>query len=99
MATRRSVEEIERLLEGYRQSGLSRVEYCRQQGIRTTTLDYYLHRRRRNTIRFARVTVTPQPVEPASFFALALRNGRRIESAWNFRDADLARLIRVAEAE
>jgi hypothetical protein len=28
-----------------------------------------------------------------------LRNGRRIESAWNFRDADLVRLIRVAEAE
>ena len=26
-------------------------------------------------------------------------NGRRIESAWNFRDADLARLIRVAEGE
>jgi hypothetical protein len=27
-----------------------------------------------------------------------LRNGRRIESTWNFRDADLTRLIRVAEA-
>jgi hypothetical protein len=28
-----------------------------------------------------------------------LRNGRRIEGTWNFRGADLARLIRVAEAE
>jgi len=28
-----------------------------------------------------------------------LRNGRRIESARNFHDADLARLIRIAEAE
>jgi hypothetical protein len=28
-----------------------------------------------------------------------LRNGRRIESSWNFRDVDLTRLIRVAEAE
>jgi len=27
-----------------------------------------------------------------------LRNGRRIESDWNFRDTDLARLIHVAEA-
>jgi hypothetical protein len=28
-----------------------------------------------------------------------LRNGRRIESGWTFRDADLARLIHVAEAQ
>jgi hypothetical protein len=39
------------------------------------------------------------PAEPAADFALVLRNGRRIESNWNFRDADLARLIRVAEAK
>jgi hypothetical protein len=32
-------------------------------------------------------------------FTLVLRNGRRIQSAWGYRDADLARLIRVAEAE
>jgi len=45
------------------------------------------------------VKITRQPSEPATAFALVLRNGRRIESTWNFRDADLARLIRVAEAE
>jgi hypothetical protein len=99
MTTRRSAEEIDRLLEGYRQCGVTRAEYCRQQGIRTTTLDYYLHRERRKASRFARVMMTPEPVEPANSFALVLRNGRRIESTWNFRDSELARLIRVAEAE
>jgi hypothetical protein len=39
------------------------------------------------------------PSEPTANFVLVLRNGCRIESGWNFRDADLARLIRVAEAQ
>jgi hypothetical protein len=30
-------------------------------------------------------------------FVLVLGNGRRIESGWRFGDAELARLIRVAE--
>jgi hypothetical protein len=99
MATKRTREEIQTLLEGYRQGGRSRGEYCRQQGIATTTLDYYLRRYGPKTPRFARVKISRQVAEPATAFALVLRNGRRIESAWNFRDADLARLIRVAEAE
>jgi hypothetical protein len=37
-------------------------------------------------------------VDARSFFTLTLANGRRIESAWSFGDADLARLIRIAEA-
>jgi hypothetical protein len=98
MATKRSAEEIERLLEGYRQRTVTRAEYCQQQGINASTLDYYLGRYgRKPSPRFARVKVKSQPA-PASF-ALVLRNGRRIEGAWEFRDADLARLIRVAEAE
>ena len=72
---------------------------CRRQGIPVTTLDYY---HRRETLKawpqLARVKLTA-PANPAARFALVLRNGRRIESAWNFRDADLSRLIRVAEAE
>jgi hypothetical protein len=35
--------------------------------------------------------------EPAAGFALVLGNGRRIESGWRFGDAELARLIRIAE--
>jgi len=100
MATRRSAEEVQRLLDEYRQSGEGRTEYCRRQGIPVTTLDYY---RRREALkvrpRLARVKLTAQPAGPAASFAVVLRNGRRIESGWNFRDADLARLIRVAEAQ
>ena len=61
-----------------------------------TTLAYYLHREsRKGKPRLARVTVTPS----VGTFTLVLRNGRRIESGWNFGDADLARLVRIAEAE
>jgi len=31
-------------------------------------------------------------------FTLSLANGRRIESSWRFAEAELARLIRIAEA-
>jgi len=99
MVAKRTREEIQSLVEGYRQGGLSRGEYCRQLGIATTTLDYYLRRYGPKTPRFARVKISRQVAEPASPFVLVLRNGRRIESAWSFRDADLARLIRIAEAE
>jgi hypothetical protein len=44
------------------------------------------------------VKVAAAPVEAPSVFTLMLANGRRIESAWNFSEADLARLIRIAEA-
>ena len=46
---RRSVEEVERLVSGYQQSGLTRREYCLSQGIPVTTLDYYRRRRRRKS--------------------------------------------------
>ncbi|MDP8989998.1 MAG: hypothetical protein M3N41_07955 [Acidobacteriota bacterium] len=31
-------------------------------------------------------------------FTLSLANGRRIESSWRFAEAELARLIRLAES-
>jgi hypothetical protein len=100
MATKRSAEEIQRLLEGYRQRSVTRVEYCRQLGISTSMLDYYLHREGlKSQTRLARVRLAPSSSEPADRFVVVLRNGRRIESSWNFRDAELSRLIRIAEAE
>jgi hypothetical protein len=99
MATRRTQEEIQSLLEGYSRRTVTRAEYCRQQGIATSTLDNYRRRYDPKPTRFARVKVTGQASEPGTAFALVLRNRRRIESAWNFRDADLTRLIRIAEAE
>jgi hypothetical protein len=99
MATRRSAEEIQGLLEGYRQCGVTQAEYCRRQDIPVAMLGYYLRRERlKAQPRLARVKLTAQRSEPSGSFALVLRNGRRIESGWNFRDADLARLIRLAEA-
>jgi hypothetical protein len=99
MATRRSAEEIQHLLEEYRQSGEGRTEFCRRQGIPVTTLDYYVRRQKLKTRpRLTRVKLTA-PAEPPAHFVLVLRNGRRIESGWNFRDTDLARLIRIAEAQ
>ena len=46
---RRSGEEVERLVNGYRSSKLPRKEYCRLHGIGLSTLDRYLqqwHRQR-----------------------------------------------------
>jgi hypothetical protein len=99
MATRRTAEEIQSLLEGYRKREVTRAEYCRQQRVSAHALGYYLRHYDRKTARLARVKVSPRSAESAASFALVLRNGRRIESAWNFRDAELARLIAVAEAE
>jgi hypothetical protein len=100
MATKRTAEEIQRLLEGYRQRSVTRAEYCREHGISTSTLDYHLHRGALKTQpRIARVKLAPSRTKAADTFAVVLRNGRRIESGWSFRDADLARLIRIAEAD
>jgi hypothetical protein len=100
MATKRTAEEIQRLLEGYRQRSVTRAEYCREQGISTSMLDYYLHREGlKAQPRLARVKLAPSGSDAAGRFAEVLRNGRRIESGWGFRDGDLARLIRIAEAE
>ena len=100
MATKRTAEEIQRLLEGYRRRSVTRVEYCQQQGVSPDVLAYYLRRQaQQSRPRLARVNLTPAGADANAAFALVLRNGRRIESAWNFRDADLSRLIRVAEAE
>jgi len=40
---RRSGEEVERLVIGYRSSQVPRKEYCRMHGIGLSTLDRYLH--------------------------------------------------------
>jgi hypothetical protein len=88
------------MLAGYEESGLSRQEYCRRAGIPVTTLDYYRQRaaRKAAATRLVQVKVKMPPVESPGVFTVVLRNGRRIESGWKFSDADLARLIGVAEA-
>ena len=97
MARRHSAEEMNKLVERYRASGLTQIEYCRQTGMVLSTLGRYLRRRSGAEQRLLRVKVEPAP-EPGRGFVVVLGNGRRIESGWRFGDADLARLIRVAES-
>lgn len=97
MARRRSEEEIDQVLEQYRASGLTQIEYCRQTGMVLSTLGRYLRRRNRPEQRLVQVELESAG-QAATGFALVLGNGRRIESGWGFGDAELARLIRVAES-
>src|SRR5664279_236925 len=101
---KRTAEEVEQLLKGYGESGLSRQEYCQREGISVTTLDYYRGRStrkaaaQRRAAGLVKVKLESPPVNGRSFFMLTLANGRRIESTWSFSDSALARLIRIAEA-
>jgi hypothetical protein len=99
--TERSAE-MRRVLEEYESSGLKRREFCEQRGIALTTFDYW---RREHAVKVRKQTRRPRMVavevahaEPAANFTLSLANGRRIESSWRFADAELARLIRIAES-
>jgi hypothetical protein len=58
-----------------------------------TTLDYW-RRAQKSKPKLVEVAIEAQP---AGGFALVLGNGRRIESSWKFAEADLTRLLRVAE--
>jgi hypothetical protein len=98
MAAKRNPEEIQRMVEGSRQSGMKRAKYCRSQGIPVTTLDYYHHRQAlESRPRLEEVKVTPES-SPAGSFALLLRTAGGSRAVGTSGDADLARLIRVAEA-
>ena len=97
MRRRRSTEEIKVLVEKYQASGLSQIEYCRQTGMVLSTLGRYLRHRSGPDQQLIRVEVESAHEQPAGF-ALVLANERRIESGWGFVEAELARLIRVAES-
>jgi hypothetical protein len=100
---KRTAEEIEGLLQGYEESGLSRQQYCQQEGIPVTTFAYYRRRSarkaatQRRSAGLVKVKLEATSVQAQSVFTLILTNGRRIESAWAFSDSDLVRLIRIAE--
>jgi hypothetical protein len=96
MARRRNPNEIEQVLEQYRTSGLTQIEYCRQAGMALSTLSRYLRRRGVDQQQLLRVNVESD-AESGAGFTLVLGNGRRIESGWRFGEAELARLIRVVE--
>ena len=100
-ATERS-QQMGRMLEEYKASGLSRQEFCQQRSLALTTFDYW---RREHSAKPGKPARPPRLVkvevaasESAGQFTLSLANGRRIESSWRFVEAELARLIRIAES-
>jgi len=99
--TERSAE-MRRVLEEYESSGQKRREFCEQRGIALTTFDYWRGEQavkgRKPRRRPRMVAVKVVPAEPDGNFRLSLANGRRIECSWRFADAELARLIRIAES-
>jgi hypothetical protein len=88
-------EQVRRTVEEFTSSGLTRREFCGRRGIPITTLDYWRRAERRKP-RLVEVSVAAG--EAPSGFTLGLANGRRIESSWGFADAELTRLIRIAES-
>ena len=99
--TKRSIE-MRRVLEEHAASGVGRREFCQQRGLPLTTFDYWRRehagkpRKQAKRPRMVRVEVAAGEV--TGQFTLSLANGRRIESSWRFAEAELARLIRVAES-
>jgi hypothetical protein len=96
MAQRRSSAEIQQVVEQFRASGLSQMEYCRRTGMVLSSLGRYLRRSKSPEQQLVRVKVEA-PAEPGTGFVLTLGNGRRIASGWGFGETELARLIRIAE--
>jgi len=92
----RSKEEIRGMVEGFAKSGMTRREYCAQHGIGMTTLDYWRRAHGKQKPRLVEVAV--EQAQPPAGFVLVLANGRRIESSWSFGEAELEKLIRVAES-
>jgi hypothetical protein len=90
----RSKQEIRDIVDGFAKSGMTRREYCEKHNIPITTFDYW----RRAAKRKPRLVEVAIETQPSAGFALVLANGRRIESSWNFAEAELLRLIRAAEA-
>ncbi len=92
-----SEEEKRRLIEGYAASGMTRREYCAKHGIAVSTLDYWRLKGKPKLMRVA-IEGAIERQQAGAGFTLTLANGRRIESSWIFEEADMARLIRAAEA-
>ncbi|HSU30188.1 MAG TPA: hypothetical protein VLJ11_03035 [Bryobacteraceae bacterium] len=97
MPRKRSSEEVQEILERFQASGLSQMEYCRQSGIILSSLGRYLRQARSPEQQLVRIKIESPP-DAATGFVLMLGNGRRIASDWGFAEAELARLIRVAES-
>lgn len=98
--------EAEQLVAAYEASGLSRVEYCRQQGLSLATLARYRRRQQQAPgeaagNRWLAVEVCGASAGVgsgiASGLAVALAGGRRIEVGRGFDAQTLTQLLSVLE--
>ena len=98
-ATREQIKEL--LSEYHGRGAMTRRAFCESRGVSLSMLDYYLRRYGNGAgaraAKLVKVNVESPPAGMAKCFTLVLRNGRRIESPWNFADGELSRLIRVVE--
>jgi hypothetical protein len=95
MRVHRTKEEVSKIVEEFRASGLTRVEYSRRSGIALSTLGNYCRRHKADGL--VRVEVD-KPARLASGLAVVLGRDRRIEIGGPFDAAELMRLIRAVEA-
>jgi hypothetical protein len=104
---RRSRTEAEQLVAAYEASGLSGIEFCRQQGLSLATLARYRKRQRQTQgeaatgSRWLAVEVSGVGATvgsgPASGLAIALPGGRRIEVGRGFDSQTLVQLLGLLE--
>jgi hypothetical protein len=100
---RRSRAEAAQLVAEYEGSGLSRVEFCRKQGLSLATLARYRKRQAQGEVVAGSgwVAVDISGAEPrsraSSGLAVTLPSGRRIEIGCGFDAHTLALLLGVLE--
>jgi len=96
MRIHRTQEEIRKVVEEFRASGLTRVEYSQRSGIALSTLSNYCRRHKSGGLVRVEVDGAGEQIQPR--FALVLTGGRRIEIRSHFEEVELMRLIRAVEA-
>ena len=106
---RRSLAEIERLVSEYKQSGLSRKEYCAAHGLSMHTLDAWRRRITGSRQKIVPVEIVEEcalrqdlkqaeRMEPSGHFRVVLAAGLRIEVESGFDASELRRLIAALDS-
>ena len=95
----RSREEVDQLLQSYDSSGLTQARFAEKHGIRKTTLQYWLRRRRIESRRAnPHPAVSPvtlrQPIQdPQDRIEVSLTNGRTVRFPVDINMASIAAIV------
>jgi len=89
-------------IAAWRKSGLSQVEYCRQQGLIPYQLSYWVNRKSRRSTsslpNLVEVALPPAEIETAaaaSGLQLITKHGERLDIGNNFSAESLAKVVQV----